>query len=64
MTEAQFGLLTSVVLVIYGICSPFAGFFADRFNRSSVIIGCVFAWSAAPGLVTRLSDALDLGARA
>ena len=50
MTEAQFGLLTSVVLVVYGICSPFAGYFADRLNRSSVIIGSVFAWSVVTGL--------------
>ncbi|MDB6094479.1 MAG: Sugar phosphate permease [Verrucomicrobia bacterium] len=45
MTEAQFGLLTSVVLLIYGFCSPFAGYFADRFNRSYVIMGSLFTWS-------------------
>ena len=32
MTEAQFGLLTTIVLVVYGVCSPFAGFFADFFR--------------------------------
>ena len=46
MTDAQFGLLTSVFLWIYGILSPFAGFLADRFNRSKVIIGSLFVWSA------------------
>ncbi|MSU65253.1 MAG: MFS transporter [Opitutus sp.] len=45
MTEGQFGLLTSVVLVVYGIGSPFAGYFADRFNRSRVIFGTVLLWS-------------------
>jgi MFS family permease len=45
MTEAQFGLLTSVFLIVYAVCSPFAGFFADRFNRSRVIIVSLFAWS-------------------
>ena len=45
MTDAQFGLLTSVFLWIYGILSPFAGFLADRFNRSHVIIGSLFLWS-------------------
>jgi len=50
MTEAQFGLLTSVVLLVYGICSPIAGYLADRFNRSLVIIGSLFAWSAVTGL--------------
>ena len=46
MTEAQFGLLTSVFLWVYGILSPFAGFLADRFKRSIVIIGSLFLWSA------------------
>ena len=45
MTEAQFGLLTSVVLWIYGFLSPFAGFFADRISRSRIIIGSLFVWS-------------------
>jgi MFS family permease len=46
MTEAQFGLLTSVFLWVYGLLSPFAGFFADRFGRSRVIIGSLLVWSA------------------
>ena len=50
MTEAQFGLLTSVFLVVYAICSPFAGFLADRFNRSRVIIGSVLVWSIVTAL--------------
>jgi sugar phosphate permease len=45
MTEAQFGLLTSVVLVIYGFCSPFAGYLADKFNRSVVIMASLLVWS-------------------
>jgi MFS family permease len=46
MTDAQFGLLTSVFLWTYGILSPFAGFIADRFNRSRVVILSLFVWSA------------------
>lgn len=46
MTDAQFGLLSSVFLWVYGGLSPFAGFLADRFNRSKVIIGSLLAWSA------------------
>ena len=46
MTDAQFGLLTSVFLWVYGLLSPFAGFLADRFSRSRVIIISLFAWSA------------------
>ncbi len=45
MTEAQFGLLTSVFLWVYGLLSPFAGFLADRFNRSRVIVISLFVWS-------------------
>jgi MFS family permease len=46
MTEAQFGLVTSVFLFVYGALSPFAGFLADKFNRSRVIIVSLVVWSA------------------
>ncbi len=52
MTDAQFGLLTSVFLWVYGLLSPVAGFLADRFNRSRVILGSLFVWS----LVTWLTS--------
>lgn len=45
MTDAQFGLLTSVFLWVYAVLSPFAGFLADRFSRSRVIVISLFAWS-------------------
>jgi MFS family permease len=46
MTEAQFGLLSSSFLWIYGIVSPFAGYVADRFSKSRVILITMFVWSA------------------
>lgn len=46
MTDAQFGLLTSVFLWVYGLLSPFGGFMADRFSRSRVILGSLLVWSA------------------
>lgn len=46
MTDAQFGLLTSVFLWVYAVLSPLAGFMADRFSRSRVILWSLLAWSA------------------
>jgi len=46
MSEAQFALLTSVFLWTYGLLSPFAGFMADRFKKTNVIICSLFVWSA------------------
>lgn len=45
MSDGQFGLLTSVFLWVYGLISPFAGFLADKFSRSRVIIASLFLWS-------------------
>lgn len=52
MTDAHFGILTSIFLWVYGILSPFAGFIADRFNRSRVIIVSLFVWSAVTWLTS------------
>jgi predicted MFS family arabinose efflux permease len=46
MTDAQFGLLTTIFLVAYGVLSPLGGFVADKFNRSRIIVFSLFAWSA------------------
>jgi MFS family permease len=46
MTDAQFGLLTSVFLWVYGFLSPLAGFIADKFNKSRIVIISLLMWSA------------------
>jgi len=45
MTDAQFGLLTTVFLVVYAVASPFAGLLADRLSRTRVILASLLAWS-------------------
>jgi MFS family permease len=47
IANARFGLFQSVFLWIYGICSPFAGYLADRVGRKPVIIASLVVWSAA-----------------
>ena len=60
MSEAQFGLLTSVFLWIYGIASPFAGYLADKFSRSRVIIGSLLIWSLVTWLTSQASNFEEL----
>lgn len=45
LTETQFGLLSSVFLWIYGLLSPFGGYFADRYSRKIVIMISLLVWS-------------------
>ena len=45
MTDAQFGMLTSSFLIIYGILSPVGGYLADRYSRKWVIFSSLLFWS-------------------
>jgi predicted MFS family arabinose efflux permease len=49
MTDAQFGLLTTSFLFIYGIFSPFGGYIADRISRKLVIVISLLVWSIVTG---------------
>ncbi|MDB6024212.1 MAG: transporter [Verrucomicrobiales bacterium] len=56
MNDKQFGSLTSIFLLVYGILSPFAGFMADRFSRRLIIIGSLFVWSAVTWLTAHAQN--------
>jgi MFS family permease len=61
IANARFGLFQSVFLWIYGLCSPFAGYVADRVGRKPVIIASLALWSIATlatGYVTEFSQML------
>jgi MFS family permease len=46
MGDDDFGSLTMVFLVVYGVLSPVGGWCADRFSRSRVILISLIVWSA------------------
>lgn len=61
MSDAQFGLLTTVFLLVYGFLSPFGGYFADRYSRKMVIVISLFVWSGVTlwtGFVTTFPEML------
>jgi len=47
ISNAEFGLFQTVFLLVYGVCSPFAGYLADRVGRKPVIVASLAIWSAA-----------------
>jgi MFS family permease len=61
ISNERFGLFSSIFLWVYGICSPFAGYVADRVGRKPVIIASLGIWSAATlftGFVTSFEQML------
>lgn len=52
MGDDDFGALTMVFLVVYGLLSPLGGWCADRFGRSRIIVASLGVWS----LVTWLTS--------
>ena len=45
MTDAQFGLLTTIFLVVYAVLSPLGGYIADRSSNTRIIIFSLLMWS-------------------
>jgi MFS family permease len=60
MSDKQFSLLTAVFLWVYGIFSPFAGFLADKFGRSRIIIISLFIWSIVTWLTAHATNFPEL----
>ncbi|HMR20145.1 MAG TPA: MFS transporter [Sphingobacterium sp.] len=61
LTDAQFGLLTSVFLWSYGFVSPLGGYLADKYSRKKVIVLSVAIWSLVTlwtGYTTSFSEML------
>ncbi|WP_345954371.1 MFS transporter [Mucilaginibacter sp. PAMB04168] len=46
LNDSQFGLLTTMFLLSYGLLSPLGGYFADNYGRKKVICFSVAIWSA------------------
>ena len=44
-TDVQLGLIGSVFIWVYSLCTPFAGRIADRFPRNRLIVGSAILWS-------------------
>lgn len=59
--DEKFGLLSSVFLWIYGVCSPIAGHVADRVGKRPIIMASLLIWSGATflsGIVTSFEGML------
>lgn len=51
VSDVSLGLLGSVFLWSYAIGSPIAGFLADRYSRTRIVVGSLIAWSAVTALM-------------
>jgi len=47
LTDAQLGLIASVLIWTYGVLVPVAGFIGDRWSRKKIIGSSLFFWSIA-----------------
>lgn len=45
LDDFQLGLLSTVFLWVYGIASPFGGYFADRLGRKRILVGSLLIWT-------------------
>jgi MFS family permease len=57
LTDADMGLVASVLTLLYGILVPIAGLIGDRISKKKIIIISLFVWSGAT-LLTGISTTL------
>jgi len=58
--KADWGLVLGSFKWVYAVCSPFAGYLADRFSRRWVISASLFTWSATTWLTGHVSTFNEL----
>ena len=57
LTDANMGLVATVLLLVCGVLVPTAGIVGDRFNKKKIIIASLLVWSSAT-LATGLSGSI------
>jgi len=57
LTDANMGLIATLLILVYGLLVPIAGMLGDRFNKKYIIIISLIVWSGAT-LVTGMSYTL------
>ena len=57
LTDANMGLIATLLILVYGLLVPIAGMLGDRFNKKYIIIISLIVWSSAT-LVTGMSYSL------
>jgi predicted MFS family arabinose efflux permease len=50
-SDVSLGLLSSLFLWSYAVCSPFAGHLADRYSRTRLVVWSLVAWSGVTSLM-------------
>lgn len=57
LTDSKMGLVSTILILVYGALVPIAGMIGDRYNKKHVITISLIVWSSAT-LVTGLSYTL------
>ncbi len=57
LTDADMGLVATILTLFYGVLVPFAGFLGDRVNKKYILMASLLFWSGAT-LLTGLSTTL------